>query len=101
VIPSALVEKYLFLQAPAPRVCERSVFDLAWVRLPRGALIGRVNKSCLPHHNRVLQAAKFSATTTVFIPEQFLKCKRILAGCENIFLRLNVLSVMYFVLHKT
>jgi hypothetical protein len=64
VIPSALKSKYLFTQAAAPRVCERSAFESAWVRLPRGALIGRVNKSCLPHHNRVLQAAKFSAATT-------------------------------------
>ena len=71
VIPSALSEKYLFPRAPAPRVCERSAFDSAWVRLPRGALIGRVNKSCLPHHNRVLQADKFSAATASLYRSNF------------------------------
>ena len=71
VIPSALKSKYLFTQAAAPRVCERSAFESAWVRLPRGALIGRVNKSCLPHHNRVLQAAKFSAATASLYRSNF------------------------------
>jgi len=37
----------------------------------------------------------------LFIPKPFLKCKRILTACENIFLRLNERSAMYFVLHKT
>jgi hypothetical protein len=64
VIPSALVEKYLLLQAPAPRVCGRSEPEssLGEKATRPSHWMGNF-KRLKPHHNQVRQTAQFSAST--------------------------------------